>query len=185
VGILNNIPRKNAAPIFGSPFTPNDVNAHAQHVPNGFEGLSYNSPFTDTDTPPLATNFNTATEVQLPATRAQIPGVQVHLRNWKRVNPFFTSASFNTGKPVPLVKRQGGPSSHSDTPFHPIKHTKLPPKTVAVNISGEKISPPQGSFFDTTGGATLTGHANNDPRSSVTKTPMSRWKTIKTGAANV
>lgn len=176
--ILNNIPRKKATPIIGKLWPTESLNAAGQHVPNGFEGLSYNSPFTETDVPPLATHFNTATQKQMPALKAQIPGVTVALHRFQRVPPTQTSTSFNTGKPRPIVNRTGGPSPTSDTPFHPVSHIKLPPVRVPVSVSGEKI-PSHSSFFDTTGGNHLTAHAPNDPVN------QSRWKTIKTGAANV
>src|SRR5271155_4348309 len=177
--ILNNIPRKSAAPIRFPLWNKEAANAKGQHVPNGFEGLTYNSQFTDTDTPPLATNFNTATITQLPATRQQVPGRTVPLNMFKRVTPVNVGESYNIGKPVPIVKRVNGPSSQTDTPFHPVKNIKIPPRTVPVNVSGEKLPAVQGSFFDaSTAHKTLTGHVNNDPNTR-------RWQTVKTGAMNV
>lgn len=178
--ILNNIPRKNATPIRQKLWPRESLNANGQHVPNGFDGLTYNSQFTETDTPPLATHYNTATITSLKPTRQQIPGITVPLKLFQRVNLFAKSLSFNVGKTVPVVKRVNGPSSTSDTPFHPkVQPKRQQPKTHAVNVSGEKITPPQGSFFHTTTGNTLTAHAPNDPLNEV------RWSTVKTGAANV
>ena len=177
--ILNNIPRKKGRIITGSVFHREALNARLQHIPTGFEGLSYNSPFTESDKPPLGTNHNTATQAQLAPVRSQIPGVVVSAKQFQRVLPSQTSVSYNVGKPRPIVRRAGGgPSPHADTPFHPKKHVNLPPPRVPVHVSSELIQS-HSSFFDTTSGKTLTAHAPNDPIN------QERWKVIKTGAQNV
>jgi hypothetical protein len=193
--ILNNIPRKNAPKIRGDVFR---MRTHGHDTLVGFEGLTYNSPFTESATPPLLGQFNTATQPQLPALKAQSPGVVVPLHKTVRTGPQERTVLHTTGKVVPIVSRVGGPSPTSDTPFHPKPAQPRPMTNRKPGVTTEKgstassvatgtskarrsvaghVSHPISSFQKASSGfGTLGGHAHSD-------STKSRWNTIKTGAA--
>ena len=178
-GIQNNIPRKNAPRPIGNPF-PTGTAGHDTIL--GFEGLSYNVTFTESDVPPLSGHFNTATQPQNPPLQVTTPGVVVPLNNFTRINPNEQSVLHTSGKYRPVVKRSGGgPSPHSDTPFHPtrpapapVHRTRPTPQALkAVHTTNNNL----GSFRDTgTSRGTLSQQAPHDSSTE-------RWATIKTGAA--
>jgi hypothetical protein len=178
-GIQQNIPRKNAKPIVGSPFTQHTA-GHDTIL--GFEGLSYNVTFTESDTPPLSGQFNNATLPQVPALQVTRPGLVVPVNNFTRINPNEQTVLHTSGKHRPTVNRAGGgPSPHSDTPFHPTKPAPRPvqrfrPTPVALKAVHTRNNK-AGSFAPTgTTRGTLSNSAPHDHGNN-------RWETIKTGAA--
>jgi hypothetical protein len=178
-GIQNNIPRKNAPRIVGSPFSAHTA-GHDTIL--GFEGLSYNVTFTEEATPPLSGQFNNATLPQVPALQVTNPGTVVPVNNFTRINPSEKSVLHTSGKHRPVVKRAGGgPSPHTDTPFHPTKPAPAPvhrsrPTPVALKTFHNNIAK-SGSFAPTgTATGTLVAHSHSDHQ-------QDRWATIKTGAA--
>ncbi len=195
MGILNNIPRKNPPPITGQVFTMRTA-GHDTLI--GFEGLDYNAPFTESGTPPLLGQFNTATQPQLPALQAESPGVVVPQQRVVRVNPNQRTVLHTTGKPQFVVQRTGGPSPNSDTPFHPNQQRQGPRPTTyrkgavttekakaasyvatgatrsKTSVSGH-VAKVVGSYLPT-GTGTLSQHAHAD-------SSKSRWNTVKRGAA--
>jgi hypothetical protein len=177
-GIQNNIPRKNAKPIVGSPFSAHTA---GHNTILGFEGLSYNVTFTEDSTPPLSGQFNNATLPQVPALQVTTPGKVVPVQNFTRLNPNEATVLHTSGKYRPIVNRTGGPSPHSDTPFHPRRPGAAPvqrsrPSPTALKTFHTKNSN-AGSFQNTgTSRGTLSNQAPSDKSTS-------RWDTIKTGAA--
>jgi len=177
-GIQNNIPRKNAKPIVGSPF-PSHTAGHDTIL--GFEGLSYNVTFTESDIPPLSGQFNNATLPQVPALQVTRPGHVVPVNNFTKIHPSEATVLHTSGKPRGIVNSTGGPSPHSDTPFHPTKPKPAPvhrsrPTPVALKTFHNNVNT-AGSFAPTgTSRGTLIANAPHDLGTD-------RWKTIKTGAA--
>jgi hypothetical protein len=178
-GIQNNIPRKSAKIPVGNPF-PQHTAGHDTVL--GFEGLSYNVTFTETDTPPLSGQYNNATLPQVPALQVTTPGRVVPVNNFTRLHPFESAVLHTSGKARPIVKRAGGgPSPSTDTPFHPTKPSPAPvqrsrPTPVALKKFHSNNNN-AGSFLDTgTSRGTLIGNAPHDLGTS-------RWATIKVGAA--
>jgi hypothetical protein len=178
-GIQQNIPRKNAPKIVGSPFVQHTA-GHDTIL--GFEGLSYNVTFTESDTPPLSGQFNNATLPQVPALQVTTPGKVVPVGNFTRLNPNEASVLHTSGKARPTVARAGGgPSPHSDTPFHPRNRAPSPvqrsrPSPTALRTFHQNNNN-AGSFAPTgTSRGTLSNSAPHDHGNS-------RWETIKTGAA--
>jgi|SRR5208282_3968207 len=168
-----------------------------QHVPIGFDGLSYNSSFTP-NAFSNAPHHNTATILQLPAMQVQQPGVVVRTQVKTRLLPSDTHVLAHA-KPHVLVRRSGGPSPTSNTPFHPQPMAPRPAPNVrpavttdryrtatavALSQRATKVQPgaikgspvePVGSFLHMSN-QTLVGHSNRDSTNN-------RWATIKTGAA--
>ena len=181
-GIQNNIPRKNNKLPTATP----GVNVFPQHTAGhdtilGFEGLGYNVTFTESDTPPLAGQFNNATLPQVPALQVTTPGKVVPVNNFTRINPNETSVLHTSGRPRPLVNRAGGPSPHTDTPFHPTKPKPAPVQryrpTPQQLRTVHHINNTAGSFNPTgTSRGTLSQQAPHDLGTD-------RWATIKVGAA--
>lgn len=188
-GIQNNIPRKNAPKIVGSPFpltTPGhdyilgyEGEAHADDVT-----LRQMSDYIVTDTPPLAGQFNNATLPQAPPLQSTGVGRSpIPVSAVTRITPSEKAVLHTSGKRVPVVKRVGGPSPTSSTPFHPGKPQPAPvqrtrPTPVALQTFHNNIRQ-AGSFLNTTaanGAGTLAGHAHADVTAS-------RWATVKKGAA--
>jgi hypothetical protein len=178
-GIQNNIPRKNAKPIVGSPFVQHTA-GHDTIL--GFEGLSYNVTFTEDATPPLSGQFNNATLPQVPALQVTSPGKVVPVQNFTRLNPNEATVLHTSGKyRPPVVRAGGGPSPHSDTPFHPRRPGTAPvqryrPSPTALKTFHTNNSR-AGSFAPT---GTSRGTLSNQPPHDGA---ASRWETIKTGAA--
>jgi hypothetical protein len=176
--ILNNIPRKNAPPIVGDIF---QRNTHGHETILGFQGLNYNSPFTESDTPPLLTNYNVATQPQNPPLQVTTPGLLVPTGVFTRVHPSEKTVLHTSGKPRAAVNRQGGPSPSSDTPFHPKQPPPAPKQTTrptaTSQVSKHFYHQAQGSFLNTgSATGTLSQHVHADKSAS-------RWSTVKTGAA--
>jgi hypothetical protein len=178
-GIQNNIPRKSAKIPVGNPF-PTRTAGHDTIL--GFEGLSYNVTFTEEATPPLSGQFNNATLPQVPALQVTTPGVVVPVNNFTRIHPAEKAVLHTSGKYRPVVKRAGGgPSPHSDTPFHPTKPAPAPvhrtrPAPTALKAFHKNINN-SGSFAPTgTSRGTLIANAPHDLGTD-------RWATVKTGAA--
>ena len=178
-GIQNNIPRKNAKPIVGSPFVSHTA-GHDTIL--GFEGLSYNVTFTESDIPPLSGQFNNATLPQVPALQVTRPGLVVPVNNFTRINPSEKTVLHTSGRRTVVVKRAGGgPSPHSDTPFHPTRPAPSPKKvyrpTPQALRTFHQNNNKAGSFAPTgTSRGTLIANSPHDLGTS-------RWNTVKTGAA--
>jgi hypothetical protein len=200
--ILNNIPRKHTTLVkTGSPLSGPFEPRQFQKIPLGYEGLSYNSQFTESGIPPMGNHFNIATQPQLPAIRHEQPGQIVAAVDYVKVPPDTRSASFSVGQPArPIVNRAGGPSPTQNTAFHirsprpPVRRVQLMPSlstekaqtAAAVATSANqrkvpftvigKVAEPVGSFLQGGSGQTLSQHVHND-------LAISRWTTIKKGAA--
>jgi hypothetical protein len=177
-GIQQNIPRKNAPPIKGNPF-PQHTAGHDTIL--GFEGLSYNVTFTESDIPPLSGQYNNATLPQVPALQVTHGGKVVPVNNFTRLNPNEASVLHTSGKIRPVVRRTGGVSPHSDTPFHPTKPSPAPVQRFRPNPQALKQfhtnNSKAGSFAPT--GTTRGTLSNNAPHDH----GNDRWSTIKVGAA--
>lgn len=190
--ILNNIPRKNV--IIPTGGDRSFDRSRVQHVPVGFDGLSYNSPFTS-DPFTNASHHNVATIAQIGAMQVEQPGIVVPAFTFVRVHPSNKTILNRAGKVIPIVKRQFGPGPNSDTPFHPkrVLHAPRPTRhaslTTEVYAAGDAVA--RGTFrkypfegeqvkpvgsFTTHVAQTLAGHAHADKK-------LSRWDTIKRGAA--
>lgn len=192
--ILNNIPRKdNIIPTGGS--RSRDL-SRLQHIPNGFDGLTYQSPFTP-DPMTNVNHHNNATIAQVGAMQVEQPGVVVPASEFIRVQP-SNKTTLNQARRVPVVKRVGGPSPNTNTPFHPKPETprKRQPRfsslttesyhrAAAVALSqhaGNVPRTPHGAPVEPVGSflpqshQTLSAHTHSD-------TNNSRWNTIKKGAA--
>jgi hypothetical protein len=178
-GIQNNIPRKSAKIPVGNPFP---VHTAGHDTILGFEGLSYNVTFTESSTPPLSGQYNNATLPQVPALQVTRPGLLVPVNNFTRINPNEQSVLHTSAKRRPVVGRQGGgPSPHSDTPFHPSKPQPAPVKRFRPHPAALKAfhanNSKAGSFAPTgTSRGTLIANAPHDLGTD-------RWATVKTGAA--
>lgn len=171
--IQNNIARKRNTTIqtSGSVFpAPNK-----QKPALGFQGTTYSSPFTESDKPPLGSSHNTATQVQLPATKMESPGVVVSLKSFMRVSPTEKGSTFATNvRPAYLravVSRAGGPSTHSDTPKNPNPKSNVTRPVVNPSVTNERKT--TGSFLKNSN-QTLSAHVN-------ASTAVSRWATVKKG----
>jgi hypothetical protein len=195
--ILNNIPRKNAPKIVGNVFT---MRTYGHDTILGFDGLSYNSPFTESPIPPMSGQFNAATQPYIPAMQASEPGVIVPTHQVVRTGPQLRTVLHTTGAHVrPATHRAGGPSKTSDTPFHPGPRQPSPKTNRVKGVTTEKGSTgnsvatgtpksttslaghvvrPVSSFGagSQTAFGTLGGHPHSD-------LVVTRWKTIKHGAA--
>jgi hypothetical protein len=182
--ILNNIPRKNNRIATGGD-RAFDL-SRVQHVPNGFDGLSYSSPFTP-EAFTNATHHNTATIAQVAALQVEEPGDVVPSQLFTKIHPSTKTVLNNAGKTTPIAKRVGGPSPHSNTPFHPkpevlnarpVRHPSVTTdkfKTAAAVTTTVPLTSSVGSFLPVNNN-TLSAHSNLDK-------PVSRWNTIKKGAA--
>lgn len=200
--IQNNIPRKNNVIPTGN--VPEAIDRSLlEHRAIGFEGFTYSSPFTESGEPPLGTQPNNATIAHVSAMQVEAPGRVVLTKNFKKVHPSDKGTFFSTRQVTPIVKRVGGPSPSSDTPFHPktaqapnVRQPKRPlvstekaqsanaVATSKVSVSRNGTVPPVprgtavapvGSFLQTSN-QTLSSHSNHD-------LDRSRWNTIKKGAA--
>jgi hypothetical protein len=193
--ILNNIPRKpNIIPTGGDKSF--DL-SRQQHIPNGFDGLTYQSPFTP-DSVTNVDHHNNATIVQVIAMQVEQPGIVVPAQLFIRIHPQNKTTLNRANKIMPIVKRVGGPSPTSNTPFHPKPHPiyKREPRfsslttdsyhTAAAVVTSQlqtnvphtpKGAPihPVGSFIQHSN-QTLSSHTHSDLN-------VSRWSTIKKGAA--
>jgi hypothetical protein len=178
-GIQNNIPRKNAAPIRGQ-IWPKGTAGHP--TLNGWEGTSYESPFTASAIPPLLNHYNTATLPQVHAMQIATPGTVVPIHAFTRINPSETTVLHTSGKPEPANKRVGGPSPTSNTPFHPgvpppaPVHARRPTAKMANIHHNNLLRAPSFNHPGNTTSGTLSGHAHSDSN-------VARWSTVKRGAA--
>lgn len=193
--ILNNIPRKNnRIPTGGDKAF--DL-SRVQHVPVGFDGITYNSPF-NVDPVTNAQHHNTATIAQVAAMQVEQPGVVVDAKTFIRIHPQSKTTLSRAGKIIPVVKRVGGPSPNSNTPFHPKPHPvyRREPRFSSVTtetfhtahavatsqLQGNTPPTPKGAPVVVVGSflpqnhQTLSAHTHSD-------TGHSRWNTIKKGAA--
>ena len=175
---LNGLSRKNARYIHGDVFSHGP--AADQHPSIGFMGRTYNSPFTESSKPPLATQFNVATQQQLPALQVQEAGQVVLTKNFIKVQPH------EKGSPIvydptrhTIARSTGGPSQSHNTPTTPNsrKTIKVMPRPMRHPVgSPEKYHVPAGSFLMGAHSA-LTSHAPSDSMTT------SRWNKVKKGAA--
>ncbi len=191
--ILNNIPRKNRIIPTGGDRTFD--RSRVQHVPVGFDGLSYASPFTS-DPMTNVNHHNTATIAHVGAMQVEQPGVVVPAFTFVRVQPETKTILNRAGKVVPVISRVGGPSKETNTPFHPkrVIHAPRQPRRPTVSTDnyraahavasgrtrkypnpGEPLQP-VGSFYPNTR-QILSQHVHADDLN------RSRWSTIKKGAA--
>jgi hypothetical protein len=194
-GIQQNIPRKNGVmptnALGRSPFTKNTP---GHNVILGYEGEEYPDDVTlrqmsdsiPSDIPPLANQFNNATLPQVAALQVTTPGTVVTVSQFTKIHPFETAVLFTSGRVKKVVHRAGGPSPHTDTPFHPtapapapVQRSRPSPQSLRKFNVAKTGSTTTGSFLNTgsSGGAgTLVAHSHGD-----TTTP--RWSTVKKGAA--
>jgi hypothetical protein len=200
VPIQNNIPRKNNTVPTRTPLTspfPGPPKGHETVL--AYPGLDYNSPFTDADTAPLASQMDIATQPQYPALRG-VAGHITPLHAFVRLSPVEKAVSYspNIHPSRPPVHRAGGPSAHTNTPFHPKQVKAVPIPVLQPSVTTEKrttgaaVATGQnksnhsvvgrapvavGSFLHTGGSRTLSSHPYAD-------TGTSRWNTIKRGAGD-
>lgn len=190
--ILNNIPRKNRIVPTGGDRTFD--RSRVDHVPIGFDGLAYNSPW-NSDPVTNANHHNNATIAHVGAMQVEQPGVVVPAFTFIRIHPSNKTILNRAGRVIPAVKRVFGPAKSTDTPFHPKPHVPTPrvprrasittdvyPAAHAVATAQHRQYPleglpvqPVGSFFPHTS-QTLFQHTHSDLNKS-------RWNTVKRGAA--
>jgi hypothetical protein len=193
-GIMHNIPpKKNTLPTDGPGKSCFTYGTPGHNTYLGFEGVRYNdddvtlrqqSDYILSSTPPLSGQFNNATLPQAPALKAvPLGGPVVPLSRFTRIHPPEKTVLHTSGRIVPIVKRVGGPSPTTDTPFHPappqpapVHRTRPTVTDVARFKFGQGHSP---SFFQQgsgRGSGSMTGSAHHD-------VVQARWATVKRGAA--
>jgi len=155
-----------------------------QHPSLGFEGTTYNAPFTESAVPPFPTNLgDNATQVVLPPQMpGSQPGTSVPVAAFGKLHPTEAASSFNSepGSTRSLVHASGGPSPQANTPFHPNAAKTARHK---AQVGTTRVIRSQPSTEHNTAGSyaandlaqpTLTGHG---------PAQANRWATTKTGAA--
>lgn len=192
-GILHNIPpKKNTLPTDGpgkSPFTyitPGHNTYFSYETPLRTDDeitLRQMSDYIYSDNPPLSGQFNNATLPQAPPLQVTVAGVVVPVGSFTKIHPAEKSVLHTSGKPTKLVKRVGGPSPTSDTPFHPgvaapppIHRVRPTSNTLRTFHNNNNRAPSFLQQGSANGSGNMRGNAHAD-------TTASRWATIKKGAA--